>query len=79
MVTLFFVPAGLRTSEPQKWKERMLMEFRIRRKRALRSVLLSGYEVARQWPNAMGTTAGTMDEDCTDPETCKAPVVDVQA
>ena len=38
--------ATLRRKHPKKWKETMVIEFRMRRKRALRSVLLSGYKAA---------------------------------
>ena len=36
----------MRRKHPEKWKEPMVIEFRMRRKRALRSVLLSGYKAA---------------------------------
>ena len=53
----------------------MLIEFRMRRKRALRSVMLSGYKAALRRPHA----ARAKREDCSDADTCKAAVPDAQS
>lgn len=47
MVTLLVgLPADWRRLHPDRWQEEMLIDFRMRRKRALKSALLSGYKAA---------------------------------
>jgi hypothetical protein len=67
------VPAGWRINHPQRWQEQMLIEFRMRRKRALRSVLLSGYKAALQRDRSPDETE-PKSEGCSDTESCEAAV-----